>query len=278
MGITDGPLIEDFLATGELDPADPGWGAPPAEVESVLKRVLVRIVRYRAARAPLRAGRPPADPAAAVAARAGPLVHGLLPPDRAPAALSALAARVQVVTPAAYPAQVGRLAPSEGWCLANLLLDDLGAPPLGDEAPELDGFCAGGLAWVLPRAFALPTDPDDPVDVIVHEVAHLLHRVPGAALGLGPDVAPLIGVPDARAEVFAYAAELWSVRVRAAAESRPLDPLLRAARRLQDARAPRAPVEAALRAAAAAPPGEGFRALLEVALGPQPATGGRAQI
>jgi hypothetical protein len=277
MGITDGPLIEDFLASGELDAADPGWGAPPAEVESTLKRVLVRIVRYRAARAPLRAGRPPADPAAAVAQRAGPLVWGLLPADRAPGALAALAARVQVVTPGAFAVQVERLGPSEGWCLANLLLDDLGAPPLGDEAPALDGFCAGGLAWVLPRAFALPTDPDDPVDVIVHEVAHLMHRVPAAALGLGGD-APLIGVPDARAEVFAYAAELWAVRARAGAEGRPIEPLLRAARRLQDARAPRAPVEAALRAAAAAPPGQGFRALLAVALGPQPASGGRAQI
>jgi len=278
MGITDGPLIEDFLATGELDAADPGWGAAPDEVESTLKRVLVRIVRYRAARAPLRAGRPPADPAAAVAQRAGPLVHGLLPPERAPAALLALSARVQVVTPSAYAAQVARLGPAEGWCLANLLLDDLGAPPLGDEAPELDGFCAGGLAWVLPRAFALPTDPDDPVDVIVHEVAHLMHRVPARALGLGGDGAPLLRVPDARAEVFAYAAELWSVRVRAGAEARPLDPLLHAARRLQDARAPRAPVEAALRAAAAAPAGQGFHALLVQALGPQPASGGRAQI
>ena len=76
-----------------------------------------------------------------------------------------------------------------------MLLDAMGAPPLSDTAPQLDGFCVQGRAWVLPRAL---TAEDPRVDVIVHEVAHLLHELTPAELlpGTGADAErPLVRVP-----------------------------------------------------------------------------------
>ena len=98
-----------------------------------------------------------------------------------------------------------------GWDLANVLLDAVGSPPLGDDAPELDGLCDAGRAFVLPAALR----SEDPFpDVVVHEVAHLLHIVPAAEVGLTRATIPILEVPPRERETFAYACEVWTCATR----------------------------------------------------------------
>lgn len=197
--------VETFLATGEHDPAFPEWGGDGAAGTASLARVLRRVVRWRAHGAPLPAARGPVEPAQAVRDRIAPMVAGLFG-DR-PALTRALADRVQVVTVDRFLDGFEALPLEVQWTLANLLLDDLGAPPLADDAPQLDGFCAEGHAWVLPRAF----EPSGgPTDVVVHEVAHLLHELARGDLGATPAHAPLLAVPPNQRETWAYACEVWA--------------------------------------------------------------------
>ena len=201
--------VERFLATGEHDPAFPSWGGDAAAGAASLARVLRRVVRWRAKGAPLPARSGPARPIEAVNARIAPLVTGLFG-DR-PALTRALADRVQVVTVSRFVEGLEDLPLEVQWTLANLLLDDLGAPPLSDDAPQLDGFCAEGRAWVLPRAF----DPSGgPTDVVVHEVAHLLHELTRGELAAAPADAPLLAVPANQRETWAYACEVWAWATR----------------------------------------------------------------
>lgn len=203
--------VERFLATGEHDPAFPAWGGDAARGAGALGRVLRRVVRWRSQGAPLPAQPAPAHPDALVRQRVSALLEGLFPADEAAALLQALPARVEVVTVDRFCDGLTDLPLEVQWTLANLLLDDLGAPPLADDAPQLDGFCADGRAWVLPRAFA-PGDGLD--DVLVHEVAHLLHDLPRSAVGLTPPGAPVLDVPLRQRETWAYACEVWAWATR----------------------------------------------------------------
>src|SRR5207237_1398191 len=84
-------------------------------------------------------------------------------------------------------------------------------PPLGDDAPELDGLCDAGRAFVLPGA--LRSGELFP-DVVVHEVAHLLHIVPAAEVGLTRAKTPILAIPRRERETFAYACEVWTGATR----------------------------------------------------------------
>src|SRR4030095_15040840 len=106
--------------------------------------------------------------------------------------LSALPERVVVLSPSTFAAQVADLPLRMAWDLANVLRDAVGAPPLGDDAPELDGLCDAGRAFVLPAA--LLSNELFP-DVVVHEVAHLLHVVPAAEVGLARARGPILPIP-----------------------------------------------------------------------------------
>lgn len=202
--------VERFLATGEHDPRFPGFAgdivARRREATVLLKDVLRRVVGWRAGRARSAARLPP-DAAAQVRARVEPLVRGVLGAEGAPL-VEPLVARVVVVTPAAFGALVEDVPLRTAWDLANLLLDDLGAPPLADDAPSLDGLCAAGRAWVAPSALARAFP-----DVVAHEAAHLLHHVRRADLGL-PGAGVLLAIPPRRRETFAYACEAWAAIAR----------------------------------------------------------------
>jgi hypothetical protein len=115
-----------------------------------------------------------------------------------------------VVTVQDFAAQVRALPIEDAWCLANIVLEDMGAPPLSDDAPQLDGICTADAMWVPPGAFR-PATPT--TDVLVHEVAHLFHTVDRSLFGLSGTGPVWIIPPDAH-ETFAYACELWACRER----------------------------------------------------------------
>jgi hypothetical protein len=211
--------VERFLSTGEYDPRFPGFAGDIVtrrrDATALLKQVLCRVVGWRARRSRLGV-RVPGDAPARIAARVAPLVGGLLPAEGA-GLVPLVAARIIVVTPERFPELVGDLPLRAAWDLANLLLDDLGAPPLADDVPSLDGLCANGRAWIPARA--LVGEAAWP-DVVVHEAAHLLHTLRRADLGLG-NAAPLLSVTPRRRETFAYACEVWAAVLRS--EGPPLE-------------------------------------------------------
>jgi hypothetical protein len=258
MSISD--EVERFLGTGEWDPRFSAWEGSAVErrrrAYAAFREVLRRVVAYRAKRAPLPPRPAPADAPAQVRTRVDTMLRGLFAPSEAEILLLEMPARVVVVTPAVFASRIDEVSPRTAWDLANLLLDDLGAPPLTDDTPELDGLCAAGHAWVLPRAFAAP---EGFTDVVVHEVAHLLHTLRGEDVGL-PTVGPLLRVPPLRRETFAYACEVWA-RVTADAATPPerIERLrvFRATAAPEDARVQRPTLDALL-AAAGDDPGGGW--------------------
>lgn len=250
-GMSVSDAVERFLGSGRFDPRFREWEGAAAERraqgEATLRDILVRVVRWRAERAPIKVVPVPADAEARVRARVAPLVHGLFEADRAEQLLDRLPARVVLLTPRTFAANIGAIPLARAWDLANVLLDDLGAPPLADDVPELDGLCSEGRAYLLPRA--LVSDAPFP-DILTHEVAHLLHTVSAADLGLEGSGGPLLPLQPRHHETFAYACEVWAGAVRggtdgiaervgawresseavdARVERRELDPLLDAA-------------------------------------------------
>jgi len=253
MGATD--AVERFLGTGEYDPRFPDWEGDAVARRSAgaaaLRDVLVRVVRWRAERAPLRSPAVPRDAEARVRARIAPLLHGLFDAPLADRLVDRLPNRVVLLNPATFAARVPSLPLRTAWDLANLLLDDLGAPPLGDDAPELDGVCVEGHAWVSPRE--LGTEEPFP-DTLVHEAAHLLHTVGPADLSLDGPPGPFLAIPPRRRETFAYACEVWTGALRAGTEG--IGARVAAWRRSSeagDARIERAELDLLLDAAAAHP-------------------------
>lgn len=205
-GMSRSAKIEAFLQSGRPPVDWLHWTGGPSEGAAALRRLLVRIVQHRGARAPLARRQPPDDPVAVVWARVEGMAHGLLGPEGAARLAAALPGCLRVVTMEELAGQLDELSLDDGWCLCNILLEDMGAPPLSDDAPQLDGLCSGGRIWVPPGAFSPPSDR---VDVLVHEVAHLLHSPAGAGSVVSQD-GPLINVPGDQYETFAYACELWA--------------------------------------------------------------------
>ncbi len=223
-------LIERFLATGRVTPGFRGWpGDATARREggtAALRSILVRIVTWRAGRAPLRLGPPPADAPTLVRQRTRPAVEGLFDAATAASVLNHLPGRVRVVTPLTFPTLIGDLPLERAWDLANLVLDHIGAPTLADDIPRLDALTAGTLAFVLPSAFAPRAD----ADVVLHECVHVLLASRRGDFGLDAPDELLLPVPVTQHESVAYAVEAWGCAERTGAAPPP------SAGRAEDAR------------------------------------------
>ncbi len=202
--------IERFIYHGDADPGWSAWDGDHQAGSAALRRVLERILQHRAAGAPLGLRSVPVDASEILLRRITSIVFGLFPDSHAQAVLEALPSRMYVVTVQDFAAQVRSLPVEDAWCLANIVLEDMGAPPLSDDAPQLDGICTADAMWVPPGAFR-PATPT--VDVLVHEVAHLFHTVDRSLLGLS-GVGPMWRIPADAHETFAYACELWACRER----------------------------------------------------------------
>lgn len=177
-----------------------------------MRRVLERLLYHRANGAPLGRRSEPAQARAILVRRVEPMIRGLFADAHAQSVLGALPTCLRVVTVEGFAERVSSLSLEDAWCLANIVLEDMGAPPLSDGAPQLDGLCLGTEMWVPPGAFGPPSRS---ADVLVHEVAHLLHTASGGSLGLAGS-GPPFPVPRADHETFAYACELWACRERMA--------------------------------------------------------------
>lgn len=238
--------IEAFLASG-VAPSDwSPWAEGAAQGEATIRRVLVRVVAHRCEGAPLRHRLPDVEPAEVVLRRVRPMLAGLLRPDEAEALGRLLQERVCVVTPESYATDIRLLSLEDAWTLANVLLEDLGVPPISDDTPQLDGLCASGRAWVPPGGLRPATRT---TDVVVHEVAHLLHTLTRQDLGLDGAHGPLLHVPEDRYESFAYACELWSCSGESGVSCETVAEAMQAAH-LMDVRVDRGRLAAALTGAA----------------------------
>ncbi|MFT7518496.1 MAG: hypothetical protein ACI9MC_000628 [Kiritimatiellia bacterium] len=207
--MTPGEAIERFLHTGEHDPAFTAWGTSQSKRgEAVLRHVLNRVLAYRVEHAPILILDAPVDAEQQVRDRIEPMVREFFAPSWADLIIEQLPRRVRILTPDNFATELDLVDLQTAWRMANLLLDDLSMPPLADDTPTLDGLCDGSRAWVTPRAFEPPIAPF--TDVIVHEAAHVLHALTGAAIGL-PSLEPLIAVKLHQQETFAYACEIWAV-------------------------------------------------------------------
>ncbi|MFK7929718.1 MAG: hypothetical protein AB8H79_16115 [Myxococcota bacterium] len=198
--------------TGQDDPPS-GFVSPGTPDDSRLRHVLHRVLLHRARRAPLRRRATIDQPHPLIAARVASMLHGLLGAEAAPV-LAELPHRVVIVTPDNFGAETAAVSLEDAWTLANIVLDDLGAPPLADDVPALDGLIAQGRAWIPEGALGAPTTS---IDVVVHEVAHLLHDLRRAEVGLNPPQQMVIEVCPAQRETFAYACEMWACIERATA-------------------------------------------------------------
>ncbi len=248
--------VDRFLATGEHDPTFPAWDGDARAGAAALRAVLRRIVAWRAEGAPIRPRRVPRSATRQVLDRVRALTTELFDPAEAQVVTPALAERVEVMTVGRFVAGADDLPPDDLWSLANVLLDEMGAPPVSGDAPQLDGICAAGRAWVTPGAFRARPDGSD---VVLHEVAHLLHALRRGDVGLDREDEPLVDIPVHQHETWAYACEIWS-DARGTA-----DPARRVAaadpgRSHEDARVDPAALRAALAAALAAPD-RGFGAI-----------------
>lgn len=239
-------VIEAFLATGQAPQDWSAWQGDAARADATMRRVLVRIVAHRCEGAPLRGRMPKVDPARVVLRRTWPMLQGLLAADEAAALADLLRDRVCVVTPESYASDITTLSLEDAWTLANVLLEDLGAPPISDDTPQLDGLCASGRAWVPPGGLRPPTRT---TDVVVHEVAHLLHTLTRQDLGLQGGHGTLLPVPPALYESFAYACELWACRDGSGVDDATVAQAMQAAH-LMDVRVDHGRLASALGAAA----------------------------
>jgi hypothetical protein len=201
--------IERFLSTGEYDARFEDFAGDEATRHArgteAMRDVLLRVVAWKAKNAPLRQPALPADVAERITTRIRPMLCGLFV-EEGELVCAALRTRIVVLTARGFGEVVRSVPLRTAWELANLLLDDLGAPPLADDVPALDGMCVAGRAWLLPGEIL--ADPGYP-DVVVHEVAHLTHHLRRSDLGL-PGKGPLLHIPASRREGFAYACERFN--------------------------------------------------------------------
>jgi hypothetical protein len=139
-----------------------------------------------------------------------PMVRGLFPGREQEAVLGVLERSVVVLTPDSVSGVLERVRwLHTAWSIANLYLSSLGAPPLGEGAPDIVGLSEATTCYVSAEYFHEDARFSD---FLVHEAAHIFHNCKRRTAGLPETRARewLLDIEFRKRETFAYACEAYS--------------------------------------------------------------------
>jgi hypothetical protein len=206
--------VARYLATGESDPlacAFPGDHALERMIgyERHLRAELIAEVRRR--QRGRRQAKVPADVNSPswTRGKVEPMINGLFPASERQVVLQAAECSIVFLTCEAAD-QIIREVPylESAWTIANVYLNSLGAPMLGNEAMQIVGLSLERKCYVSTEYFA---EKDPFADYITHEVAHIFHNCKRETLGLPHTLSKewLLDIAYAKRETFAYACETY---------------------------------------------------------------------
>ena len=206
--------VDRYLATGESDPlgsAFPGSHALEriTSGERHLRTALIEEVRRREQgrrQAHLPAG---FDPVTWTRRKVEPMITGLFPAsERAVVLQVAEESMVFLTREAAHQAMRETSFLDTAWTIANLYLNSLGAPMLGDGATPILGKNLGTMCYVSIEYFA---EQDPFADYVTHEAAHIFHNCKRRTIGLPQSRSKewLLDIAFTKRETFAFACEAY---------------------------------------------------------------------
>ena len=137
------------------------------------------------------------------------MITGLFPASERQAVLGVAACSVVFLTrEAAHQAMRETSFLDTAWTIANLYLNSLGAPMLGDEARPILGLSLETKCYVSMEYFA---ENDPFADYVTHEVAHIFHNCKRRTIGLPHSRSKewLLDIAFAKRETFAFACEAY---------------------------------------------------------------------
>ena len=207
--------IARYLQTGDSDVYFSAWEGRDLFERAKrgtheLKTALVAEVRQRAASPAMPAEVRDLDVVAFTRAKLTPMVSGLFPETEREAVLRMFDRSIVFLTPNNME-QIILEAHwlSTAWNLANLYLESVDAPLLGDGAVRLVGLSEEMTCYVPMNYF---TQKDRFADFVVHEAAHVFHNCKRRTLEL-PETRRrewLLDIAYHKRETFAYACEAYS--------------------------------------------------------------------
>jgi hypothetical protein len=138
-----------------------------------------------------------------------PMINGLFPASERQVVLQAAECSIVFLTCEAAH-QIIREIPylESAWTIANVYLNSLGAPMLGNEAMQIVGLSLERKCYVSTEYFA---ERDPFADYVTHEVAHIFHNCKRETFGLPHTLSKewLLDIAYAKRETFAYACETY---------------------------------------------------------------------
>lgn len=207
--------VTRFLATGEADPLACVFpGSDTIEritgYEHCLREALISEVGRREHGRRQRQVPAVFHPVGWIRRKVKPMITGLFPAAERQVVLRVAERSIVFLTQEAVRRTI-RETPFLGsaWTIANLYLNSLGAPLLGDGASPIVGMSEETKCYVSLEYFA---DKDPFADYVTHEVAHIFHNCKRETIGLPHSRSKewLLDLAFAKRETFAYACETYS--------------------------------------------------------------------
>ena len=214
----DSPVLQRevarYLATGESDPLGsvfPGSHALEriTGYERHLRTALIEEVRRREQGRRLATMPAGFDPTTWTRRKVEPMITGLFPASERQAMLQVAGNSIVFLTrEPAHQAMRETTFLDTAWTIANLYLNSLRVPMLGDEAKPILGLSLETKCYVSMEYFA---ENDPFADYVTHEVAHIFHNCKRRTIGLPHSRSKewLLDVAFAKRETFAYACEAY---------------------------------------------------------------------
>jgi hypothetical protein len=217
--MSQGPVrreIRRYLESGGTDPLFSAWRGQDLlttarEAEGTLRRALVDEVRRRAAGRMAPPLPPDFHPARFARTKLAPMVDGLFPAAERSVVLGLLERSTVFLTDESIERVIidTKVWLSTAWKLANIYLESLDLPPLGDDHPCIVGLSEETRCYVSASYFS---ELAPFADFVVHEAAHVFHNCRREPVGL-PHTRNrewLLPIAFRKREPFAYACEAYS--------------------------------------------------------------------